>query len=79
MGGAAVALFLVGGRVYALDNACPHREGPLAFGDLDGTTVHCPVHAWPIDLASGRCLDVPGAEVRTYPVRVEGGEVRIEI
>ncbi len=72
-------MFRVGDAVYAIENACPHREGPLAFGDVRGTTVHCPVHSWPFDLATGQCLDVPGAAVRTYAVRVEGGVVRIEL
>ncbi len=77
VGGACLALFRVGDAVYAIDNTCPHREGPLAFGEVRGTTVHCPVHAWPFDLATGRCLDVPGASVRRWPARVEGGVVWI--
>jgi nitrite reductase (NADH) small subunit len=77
--GEAVALYRVGDRVFALANVCPHREGPLAFGDLRGGVVYCPVHAWPFDLASGRCLDHPGAAVRVFPVSVEGGEVQIEL
>jgi nitrite reductase (NADH) small subunit len=78
--GEAVALFRIGERVFALANTCPHREGPLAFGDLRGGAVHCPVHAWPFDLASGRCLDRPGVSVRSFAVRVaEGGEVEVEL
>ncbi len=78
--GKCLAIFrLATGGVFALDNACPHREGPLACGDLRDTTIYCPVHAWPVDLTTGRCRDVPGAAVRIYPVRLEGDSVWIEL
>jgi nitrite reductase (NADH) small subunit len=79
VGETAVALFRVGDAVYALENTCPHREGPLAFGDLKGGVVYCPLHAWPFELATGQCLDVPAARLRTFPVHVEGDAVEIEL
>ena len=77
--GLAVALFRVGGAVHALENSCPHREGPLAFGDLRGGTVYCPLHAWPFDVRTGRCDEFPGISVRTFPVHVVGDEVQLEV
>jgi len=77
--GEAIALFRVGDRVHAIENTCPHREGPLAFGDLRGATVHCPLHAWPFDVRTGRCEEFPGVEVRTFPVHLEGDEVQLEL
>lgn len=79
VGGREIALFRRAGRVYALDNVCPHRGAALAFGDVRGEVVHCPLHAWPFELATGRCPEVPEASVRTYPVRVEGGELELEL
>jgi nitrite reductase (NADH) small subunit len=79
VGGVEVAVFLVGGAVYALENACPHRGGPLAFGDLRGRTVHCPLHAWPFDLRTGHCREFPDQPARAYRVRVRGDEVRVEL
>lgn len=79
MGGREVALFRLAGHVYALDNVCPHRGAALAFGDVRGAVVYCPLHAWPFELATGRCVEVPEASVRTYPVRVEGGELELEL
>ena len=32
--------------VYALDNRCPHKGGPLAEGIVHGTSVTCPLHNW---------------------------------
>ncbi len=75
--GEAVALFRLGDEVYALDNACPHRGAPLAHGEVRGSTVYCPVHAWAFDVRSGACEEAGGARHRTYPVRVEGGAVLV--
>lgn len=77
--GLELALFRRGAEVFALENSCPHRGGAIAFGDLRGDTVFCPLHAWPFDLRSGRCLEFADASLRVFPVRVEGGEVRVEL
>jgi len=79
LGEQAVALFQAGGVVYALENDCPHRGGALAFGEVRGTTVHCPLHAWPFDLRTGACLEFPEAAARALPVEVRGGEVWVEL
>ncbi|MCA8922162.1 MAG: Rieske 2Fe-2S domain-containing protein [Planctomycetes bacterium] len=76
-GGYALAVFRAAGEVYAIDNACPHAEGPLAEGDLQGSTVYCPWHGWAFDLPSGRCRQ--GAHVRSYPTRVVGDEVQVDL
>jgi nitrite reductase (NADH) small subunit len=79
VGGRALAVFRQGERVHALENGCPHRDGPLAFGDVRGGTVFCPVHAWPFDLETGRCRELPGVSVKVFPVRLEGEAVWIEL
>ncbi len=77
--GEGIALFRFGGEVLAIDDACPHRGGPLAFGDVRGGVVHCPLHAWAFDLRTGRCDEFPGVAVRCRRVAVEGGEVFLEL
>lgn len=77
--GTEVAVFLVGGEVFALENSCPHRGGPLAYGDLRARTVYCPLHAWSFDLASGHCREFPDLPARAYRVRLQGDEVRVEL
>jgi len=64
------------GRVFATDNQCPHRGGPLAEGILGDGKVICPLHGWKLDLASGRCLG-ESASVRTYDVHVINGRVLV--
>jgi nitrite reductase/ring-hydroxylating ferredoxin subunit len=74
-----VALFRRGAEVVALDAACPHRGAILAFGDVRGGIVHCPLHAWGFRLDDGSCPELPGIAVATYRVTVEGGEVFLEL
>ena len=72
-----VALFNVGETFLAVDNRCPHRQGPLADGIVAGKAVFCPLHSWKISLESGCALNGGEGAVRTYPVRVTDGKVYI--
>jgi nitrite reductase/ring-hydroxylating ferredoxin subunit len=74
-----VALFNVEGRLYAIENACPHRGGPLGEGDLDGRVVMCPWHAWRWDVTSGSNVNNPAVRVACFPVVVEQGDVFVEV
>jgi nitrite reductase/ring-hydroxylating ferredoxin subunit len=75
-GGEQVALFNIGGRLYAVANRCPHANGPLAEGEVDGTTVTCPWHASRFDLETGAPLAGPAVKpVPTFHVDVRDGEI----
>lgn len=77
--GRRVALVRVEGRLHALDDTCPHRGGPLSEGDVEGSLLHCPLHAWPFDVRTGQCPERPGARVRIYDVRVEGERILLSV
>jgi nitrite reductase (NADH) small subunit len=77
--GREFALFRDGDRVYALDNVCPHQGAALAWGEVRGGVVFCPLHAWPFEISSGRCPEFRGVSVDSFPVLVEGGEVFLEL
>ena len=79
VGGRDVALVRVEGRVYALDNTCPHRGGPLGEGDLMGNEITCPWHLWGFDIASGACTGDASICVPVYEVRVENDRVLVRI
>jgi nitrite reductase (NADH) small subunit len=66
------------GRLFATENQCPHRNGPLADGIVGGGTVICPLHAWKFDLATGHCAG-ESVTIRTYPVQVVAGHITVEI
>ena len=77
--GKPVALFLVGGRYYALADPCPHMGASLNAGWIEDGVVTCPLHFWRFRLADGTWADNPRLKTDAYNVRVEGGEVQIEI
>ena len=74
-GGDQVALFNVGGQLYAVSNRCSHANGPLAEGAIDDGCVTCPWHGSRFDLATGQPQGGPAAKpVPTYRVKVEEGQ-----
>lgn len=80
--GTEIALFRVGDRVYAIDNRCPHRNGPLIRGFIEdgpkeGPWIRCPMHGWRYDLATGAC-DRP-AQATVFPVRLENDEIAVQL
>ena len=78
-GGKVVALFNVDGNIYALDNTCLHRGGPLGEGSLNGDVVTCPWHGWEYNVRTGEKLNVPAVKVATYPVQVEGNDIKVAV
>ena len=78
--GHKIALFRVNGAFYALSDTCTHRGGPLSEGDVEGAEVTCPWHGAKFDISTGAVLGAPAREgVKSYPVRVTGADVEIEV
>lgn len=77
--GRSLALFNVEGTLHAIDNACPHRGGPLGEGDVDGRLVSCPWHAWRWDVTTGANANNPAVRVACFPVTVEGDDVFVDL
>jgi nitrite reductase/ring-hydroxylating ferredoxin subunit len=79
-GGTRVVLVRVGERVHAIGDTCSHQGGPLGGGKLSGTRLACPWHGWMYDVRTGQCVfPGRGAAVASYPVRVEGDAVWVEL
>jgi nitrite reductase (NADH) small subunit len=75
--GRQVALFLVGGDVYALADVCIHKQRSLSKGAVLNGRVICPGHQWVFDPATGRVED--GDECQpSHAVRVEGDVVYVD-
>ncbi|MFC4075904.1 nitrite reductase small subunit NirD [Salinithrix halophila] len=76
--GVEIAVFrLLNGDIRAVENRCPHRGGPLSEGMVSGDFVFCPLHEYKVDLCDGQVQEPDAGCVRTYPVEVEGDEVKI--
>ena len=74
-----IALFNIEGRIYALDNTCPHAGGPLGEGTLEGETVKCPWHGWKFNVRTGQRLKNPTQDwaVPRYDVRIVDGLIQV--
>lgn len=71
-----IAVFRTGDdRVFALDDRCPHKGGPLSQGIVAGQRVTCPLHAWLVDLESGEAVAPDQGCVKRHEARVEAGRV----
>jgi nitrite reductase/ring-hydroxylating ferredoxin subunit len=78
-GGRELALFNVAGEFYCIENSCPHNDGPLGEGELEGDVVMCPWHAWQFNVRTGRMIYNESLCVATYPCKVEDNAVLVEI
>ncbi|HEY2981766.1 MAG TPA: Rieske 2Fe-2S domain-containing protein, partial [Anaerolineales bacterium] len=67
------------GNYYAFDGKCPHRGAPLAEGELAGELIVCPLHHFKFNLKTGRCVMPRHLKLRSFPVSIEGDQLRIEI
>ena len=75
-----IALCNVDGKFYAIENVCTHDDGPLGEGELFGTEIECPRHGARFDVTTGEVRKPPAyMAVKTFPVRVENGEVFVDI
>src|ERR1043165_6721584 len=84
VGGRQIALFLVHGRVYALDNFDPASPANGLSRGLTGNlqgerVVASPIYKHHYVLASGRCIEDPTFNVSAYPTRVADGRVLVEV
>ncbi len=80
VGDLRIALCNVNGRLYAIDDVCTHDGGPLDQGELLDNLVECPRHGARFDVTTGRPMTLPAVRpVRTYPVQVEGNDVKVDV
>ncbi len=62
-------------EVYAMDDRCPHKGGPLSNGIVHGRSVTCPLHNWVFDLATGLAQGADEGSVAITAAKVENGQV----
>ena len=75
-----IALFRsVDDRVFALENRCPHKGGPLSQGIVHGKRVTCPLHSWVIELESGQAVAPDVGCAKQHSLKVENGNLFLEL
>jgi nitrite reductase (NADH) small subunit len=66
------------GRFFAVQNRCPHRQGPLAEGVIGGGKVICPLHSHKFNLETGHGSE-PDECVKTFSVGEVAGEIHLSL
>lgn len=79
IGNRRIALCHTPSGVFAFDNTCPHRGGPLGEGDLIGQEIICPWHLWGFDVTTGMCTGNPGVTIVTHEVKIEGDRILVKL
>jgi|ERR1041385_1832258 nitrite reductase (NADH) small subunit len=79
LAGKTICVANVNGTISAMDNVCLHMGGPLGQGVIEGNKLVCPWHGWEYDPATGQLSGDPGSRLAVYPVKIENGDVLIEI
>jgi naphthalene 1,2-dioxygenase system ferredoxin subunit len=78
--GVALALYFVDGAVHATAELCTHGAARLSDGYLNDGIIDCPLHQGLFDVRTGEAVGPPCTEaVRTYNVRIEDGQVLVQL
>lgn len=81
VGEVEIALFNIEGKVYALENCCPHAGARLSdVGHPQPGKVMCVLHGALFDVETGEVLAPPAERaVKTYPVAIDGDDILVEV
>jgi nitrite reductase (NADH) small subunit len=66
-------------KIFAIDDKCPHKGGPLSNGIQHGESITCPLHNWVFDLNSGEAQGMDNGHVNTYSIKVEQGRILMDV
>lgn len=78
--GHRIALVRHEGKIYALEDRCPHADATLAFGMVGNGAIACPWHFAQFKLQTGKVLNGPTCEnIKTYTVRETGEVIEIRL
>lgn len=62
-------------QIYALEDKCPHKNGPLSQGIVHDGCVTCPLHNWVISLSTGEAQGADTGQTLSFPIKVEGDTI----
>ncbi len=80
LGGDTVALVQVEGQVFCVQDICTHEHAHLSEGFCEGFEIECPLHGSIFDVRTGEVKSLPATDdLKTYNVKVEDGEVLVEV
>jgi nitrite reductase (NADH) small subunit len=78
-GNKEICIANVNGDYSTIDNICLHQGGPLGQGMIENGKVVCPWHGWQYDPKTGATTHNPNLRVAGYPMKIENGDVLVEV
>lgn len=66
-------------RIFALEDKCPHKNGPLSQGIVHDGCVTCPLHNWVISLETGKAQGADEGRTTAYPVCVNDRHIYLDL
>lgn len=67
-------------RYFATDGLCTHAKVHLAGGFVMEHVIECPKHNGRFDFTTGQAMGAPACvNLRTYPVKVEGDRIFVNL
>lgn len=80
VGNNAIAIFrTVDDQIFALEDKCPHKNGPLSQGIVHDGCVTCPLHNWVISLSTGEAQGADEGATTSYGIKMDGGKILLDI
>lgn len=73
-----IAIVACDGKFYAVENRCPHKDGPLGLGQVKNGIITCPWHRFRFHLDTGKSVTNPAMRATTYHVVVEQGDLLLQ-
>lgn len=66
-------------EIFAINDSCPHKQGSLSQGIVHDKSVTCPLHGWKINLQTGEALAPDEGCTAHYDVKVEDGNIFLDL
>ncbi|MCW4005226.1 MAG: Rieske (2Fe-2S) protein [Candidatus Bathyarchaeota archaeon] len=77
--GEPVLLIRTKGKIYAIDNRCPHMSCGFSGGALDGDVIICPCHDWRFNLETSEYEEDPDMKLLKYEWKIKAGKIYVKL
>ena len=77
--GQYIVVVRIGDDVFAFEDRCPHAGAPLSDGRFHQGRVTCRHHQWQFDIRTGEAIRPKIAKLKTFPVKIDGDNVLVEL
>jgi nitrite reductase/ring-hydroxylating ferredoxin subunit len=75
----SLILYNLNGEFFCSQSKCLHQGADLSVGFLEGDKIVCPLHMWKYSIKTGRCSFDGTTKLKTFPVRINGSQVQVDI